>query len=106
MTWAECMAERGVLFQYGGLSGQPTPYPALAGGVQGAVGALIWISSEIWDKPELVRPYSGPDPARPPGRAAEAGDLPRPSPLDEIVEAHRFLEFARPSSSARFWSRR
>ena len=90
MTWANCMAERGILFQYGGLSGQPTPYPHWPAAFK-ALSVRGWIASEIWGKPERFGPYK--DLIL---RGLQGGQL-RPVisktfALDEIVEAHRYLE--------------
>jgi NADPH:quinone reductase-like Zn-dependent oxidoreductase len=90
MTWANCMAERGILFQYGGLSGEPTPYPHWPAAFKG-LSVRGWIASEIWGKPERFAPYK--DLIL---RGLEGGQLKpvisRTFTLDEIVEAHRFLE--------------
>ena len=90
MTWAECMAERGILFQYGGLSGQPTPYPHWPAAFK-ALSVRGWIASEIWNKPERYGPYK--DLIL---RGLFGGQLrpviSRTFTLDEIVEAHRYLE--------------
>jgi NADPH:quinone reductase-like Zn-dependent oxidoreductase len=90
MTWAECMAERGILFQYGGLSGEPTPFPHWPAALKG-LSVRGWVASEIWNKPERVAPYR--DLIL---RGLQGGQL-RPIisktfTLDEIVEAHRYLE--------------
>lgn len=87
---ALAMAERGILFIYGGLSGQPTPYPHWPAAMKG-LSLRGWVASEIWNHPH---------------RFARARDLvlqglaggqlepviARTFPLDEIVEAHRYLE--------------
>jgi NADPH:quinone reductase-like Zn-dependent oxidoreductase len=90
MTWAECMAERGILFQYGGLSGEPTPFPHWPAAFRG-LSVRGWVASEIWNKPERFAPYQ--DLIL---RGLQGGQL-RPIisktfVLDEIVEAHRYLE--------------
>ncbi|MGZ5985432.1 MAG: zinc-dependent alcohol dehydrogenase family protein [Caulobacteraceae bacterium] len=90
MTWASCMAERGILFQYGGLSGEPTPYPHWPAAMKG-LSVRGWIATEIWGKPERFAHYKdlilhglqG-------GRLKPV--IARTFTLDEIVEAHRFLE--------------
>jgi NADPH:quinone reductase-like Zn-dependent oxidoreductase len=90
MTWANCMAERGILFQYGGLSGEPTPYPHWPAAFK-ALSVRGWIASEIWGKPERFAPYR--DLIL---RGLEGGQLKpvisKTFRLDEIVEAHRYLE--------------
>jgi NADPH:quinone reductase-like Zn-dependent oxidoreductase len=90
MTWANCMAERGILFQYGGLSGEPTPYPHWPAAMKG-LSVRGWIATEIWGKPERFAPYRELI-----LRGLQGGHL-RPVisktfALDEIVEAHRYLE--------------
>ena len=89
-TWAQAMAERGILFIYGGLSGQPTPYPHWSAAFKG-LSLRGWVASEIWSKPERFERY----------RAlilqGLAGGhlkpvIARTFPLDQIVDAHRYLE--------------
>ncbi len=87
---AEALGERGILFIYGGLSEQPTPYPHWHCAYKG-LSMRGWIASEIWDHPERYR------------RAQDIilkgladGDL-RPViaktfPLDRIAEANAYLE--------------
>jgi NADPH:quinone reductase-like Zn-dependent oxidoreductase len=87
---ANAMAEEGILFIYGSLSNQPTPYPHWPAALKG-LSIRGWVASSIWNKPdrfararELI------------GRGLTEGRL-RPViaktfSLGEIVEAHRFLE--------------
>ncbi len=49
-TLAQALAERGILFVYGGLSGQPTPYPHWPMAFKGA-SMRGWVASEIWNHP-------------------------------------------------------
>lgn len=49
-TLARALAERGILFVYGGLSGQPTPYPHWPMAFKGA-SMRGWVASEIWNHP-------------------------------------------------------
>jgi NADPH:quinone reductase-like Zn-dependent oxidoreductase len=90
MTWANCMAERGILFQYGGLSGEPTPYPHWPAAMKG-LSVRGWIATEIWGKPERFSHYK--DLIL---HGLQGGQLKpvisKTFALDEIVEAHRFLE--------------
>lgn len=47
-TLAKALAERGILFVYGGLSGEPTPYPHWPMAFKGA-SMRGWVASEIWN---------------------------------------------------------
>lgn len=49
-TLARALAERGILFVYGGLSGEPTPYPHWPMAFKGA-SMRGWVASEIWNYP-------------------------------------------------------
>jgi NADPH:quinone reductase-like Zn-dependent oxidoreductase len=49
-TLARALAARGILFIYGGLSGQPTPYPHWPMAMKGA-SMRGWVASEIWNHP-------------------------------------------------------
>ncbi len=49
-TLAQALAERGILFVYGGLSGEPTPYPHWPMAFKGA-SMRGWVASEIWNHP-------------------------------------------------------
>jgi len=87
---ANAMAEEGILFIYGSLSGQPTPYPHWPAALKG-LSLRGWVASSIWNKPERF------------ARARELivrglteGHLKpviaKTFALDQIVEAHRYLE--------------
>jgi NADPH:quinone reductase-like Zn-dependent oxidoreductase len=87
---AQAMAEQGILFIYGGLSGQPTPFPHWPAALKG-LSLRGWVASSIWNKPERFE------------RAKElilrglAGGQLQPIvaktfPLSQIVDAHRYLE--------------
>lgn len=87
---ANAMAEEGILFIYGSLSGQPTPYPHWPAALKG-LSLRGWVASSIWNKPERF------------ARARElilrglaAGHLKpvisRTFTLRQIAEAHRYLE--------------
>jgi NADPH:quinone reductase-like Zn-dependent oxidoreductase len=90
MTWANAMAERGILFQYGGLSGQPTPYPHWQAAMKG-LSVRGWIATEIWGKPERYAKYK--DLIL---HGLQEGRLKpvisKTFKLDQIVEAHRYME--------------
>jgi NADPH:quinone reductase-like Zn-dependent oxidoreductase len=89
-TLAKAMADRGILFQYGGLSGQPTPYPHWSAAFKG-LSMRGWVASEIWNHPDrfakahglILRGLAG-------GRLKPV--IAKTFPLDQIVEAHRYLE--------------
>ena len=89
-TLAQAMAQDGVLFIYGGLSGQPTPHPHWPAAFKN-LSIRGWVASTIWNQPDRF------------ARAQElilrglAGGQLRPViaktfPLRDIVDAHRFLE--------------
>lgn len=87
---AESMCERGILIQYGGLSEQPTPYPHWQSALRG-LSVRGWIASEIWGHPQRFERYK-----QVIYEGLERGRL-KPViastfPLDEIVEANRYLE--------------
>ena len=87
---ANSLAEEGILFVYGGLSGQPTPFPHWPAALKG-LSIRGWVAASIWNKPERF------------GRVKDvilqglaAGHLTpviaKTFALDQIVEAHRYLE--------------
>ena len=89
-TWAQAMAERGIIFIYGSLSNQPTPYPHWQAAFKG-LSLRGWVASEIWNKPERFEHYRTLI-----LRGLAIGRLKpviaRTFPLDQIADAHRFLE--------------
>ena len=89
-TLAKAMAANGIMFQYGGLSGQPTPWPHWSAAFKG-LSMRGWVASEIWGRPE---PYARVEALI--RRGLKEGRLKpviaRTFPLDQIVEAHRYLE--------------
>ncbi|MEO6387097.1 MAG: zinc-dependent alcohol dehydrogenase family protein [Croceibacterium sp.] len=50
-TLAQALAPRGILFIYGGLSGEPTPYPHWPCAMKG-LSLRGWVASEIWNHPQ------------------------------------------------------
>jgi NADPH:quinone reductase-like Zn-dependent oxidoreductase len=53
-TLARALAPRGILFIYGGLSGEPTPYPHWPCAYKG-LSMRGWVASEIWNHPHRYR---------------------------------------------------
>ena len=50
-TLAQALEARGILFVYGGLSGEPTPYPHWPMAFKGC-SMRGWVASEIWNDPQ------------------------------------------------------
>lgn len=87
---ANAMAEEGILFIYGSLSNEPTPYPHWPAALK-SLSLRGWVASSIWNKPhrftrarELIVRGLEEGPLRP--------VISRTFALREIVEAHRYLE--------------
>ncbi len=89
-TLASGLAQRGILFIYGGLSEEPTPYAHWPCAMKGA-SMRGWVASEIWNHPERYK------------RAVDTvmqglaeGHLTpviaKSFPLDRIADANRYLE--------------
>jgi NADPH:quinone reductase-like Zn-dependent oxidoreductase len=53
-TLANALAPRGILFIYGGLSGEPTPYPHWPCAYKG-LSVRGWVASEIWNHPHRYK---------------------------------------------------
>ena len=87
---AESMSPRGILFVYGGLSEQATPYPHWQSAFKG-LSIRGWIASEIWSHPHRFERHKNiilQGLAR--GRLKPV--IARTFPFDQIAEANRYLE--------------
>ncbi len=87
---AQLTAEEGMVIIYGGLSGQPTPYPHWPAALKG-LSIRGWVASSIWGKPARFARYR--DLIL---RGLAGGQLKpvvaKTFPLSQIVAAHRYLE--------------
>lgn len=89
-TLADAMAEEGILFIYGSLSNQPTQFPHWPACFKG-LSLRGWVASQIWNRPErMARATAYILDGIEQGRLDPV--IARSFPLDEIAEAHRFLE--------------
>ncbi|HYD24249.1 MAG TPA: zinc-dependent alcohol dehydrogenase family protein [Croceibacterium sp.] len=90
-TLARALAERGILFIYGGLSGQETPYPHWPCAFKG-LSMRGWVASEIWNHPHRFKA------AQEKILAGLAGGQLKPviartfAGIDQLVAANAFLE--------------
>jgi NADPH:quinone reductase-like Zn-dependent oxidoreductase len=90
-TLAQALAPRGILFVYGGLSEQPTPYPHWPCAMKG-LSMRGWVASEIWNHPHRFKA------AQEKILAGLAGGQLKPviarefRGLDQIAAANEFLE--------------
>jgi len=90
-TLAQALAPRGILFVYGGLSEQPTPYPHWPCAMKG-LSMRGWVASEIWNHPHRYQA------AQEKILAGLAGGQLRPviarefHGLEQLVAANEFLE--------------
>jgi len=89
-TLAQAMAEEGILFIYGGLSGEPTVFPHWPAALKG-LSVRGWVASQIWGKPDRY--------ARAQNlilRGLAEGHLKpviaKTFALAQIADAHRYLE--------------
>ena len=87
---AESMCERGILFIYGGLSEQDTPYPHWQSAFKG-LSIRGWIASEIWSHPHRFARHHALI-----LQGLERGKLKpvisKTFPFEQIAEANRYLE--------------
>jgi NADPH:quinone reductase-like Zn-dependent oxidoreductase len=89
-TLAQAMAEEGVLFIYGGLSGQPTVFPHWPAAMK-SLSLRGWVASAIWNHPErFARAKSLILSGLADGHLKPV--IAKTFPLKDIAEAHRYLE--------------
>jgi NADPH:quinone reductase-like Zn-dependent oxidoreductase len=89
-TLAKAMCDEGILIIYGSLSGAATPYPHWSAALKG-LSLRGWVASQIWNHPQrftqfrdlILRGLAG-------GHLKPV--VAKTFGLDEIVEAHRYLE--------------
>lgn len=87
---AESMSPRGVLFIYGSLSEQATPYPHWQSAFKG-LSIRGWVASEIWNHPQRFERHKAVI-LQGLARGKLRPVIARTFPLDEIAEANRYLE--------------
>lgn len=89
-TLAKSMADEGILIVYGSLAGAATPYPHWSAALKG-LSLRGWVASQIWNHPQRFAHFR--DLVL---RGLAGGNLrpviARTFSLDDIVEAHRYLE--------------
>jgi NADPH:quinone reductase-like Zn-dependent oxidoreductase len=87
---ANAMADEGILFIYGSLSGQTTPFPHWPAALKG-LSVRGWVASHIWGRPErYARAQNLVLRGLAEGRLKPV--IAKTFPLSQIVEAHRYLE--------------
>ena len=89
-TLAQAASVDGIIFIYGGLSGQPTPYPHWSAAFKN-LSLRGWVASTIWNKPDrFARGEALIRQGLREGRLKPVID--RVFKFADIVEAHRYLE--------------
>lgn len=87
---AESMSPRGILFIYGGLSEQATPYPHWSSAYKG-LSIRGWVASEIWNNPQRFERHKAII-LQGLARGKLKPVIARTFPLEQIAEANRYLE--------------
>ncbi len=89
-TLARAMADEGILFVYGGLSGKETVFPHWPAAMKG-LSIRGWVASAIWNKPErYARAQNLVLRGLAEGRLVPV--IAKIFPFEQIAEAHRYLE--------------
>jgi NADPH:quinone reductase-like Zn-dependent oxidoreductase len=87
---AESMAPRGILFIYGGLSEQATPYPHWQSAFKG-LSIRGWVASEIWHHPQRFERHKAVI-LQGLARGKLKPVIAKTFPLAQIADANRYLE--------------
>lgn len=87
---AESMSERGILFVYGGLSEQDTPYPHWQSAFKG-LSIRGWVASEIWGHPQRFERHRNII-LQGLARGKLRPVIAKTFPFDQIADANRYLE--------------
>jgi NADPH:quinone reductase-like Zn-dependent oxidoreductase len=87
---AESMSARGILFIYGGLSEQATPYPHWQSAFKG-LSIRGWVASEIWGHPQRFERHKAVI-LQGLARGKLKPVIAKTFPFDQIAEANRYLE--------------
>ena len=87
---ARSMADEGILFIYGGLSGQPTTFPHWPAALKG-LSVRGWVAAQIWNKPDrYARAHALILQGLAEGHLKPV--IAKTFPLAQIADAHRYLE--------------
>lgn len=87
---AESMCERGILFVYGGLSEQDTPYPHWPSAFKG-LSIRGWVASEIWAHPQRFERHKNII-LHGLARGKLKPVIAKTFPFEQIADANRYLE--------------